>query len=259
MGYICFGRYLPASLRNALFGDRQRHGLVAKPADTDWQRWREIDLDFYDQNQRESIGSVVNRAGHRVMQRVSLAGLTVLEIGPGSLDHIVNWRDKPDNFYAVDINRGFLDRATARLTSAGVCHKAIVTDVADKGVLPLPDASVDMVLSFYSLEHLYPLDDYLAEIERVLKPGGRLVGAIPCEGGIGWGLGRYVTTRRWLLANGISDPGKIISWEHPNFADTVLAAVEQRFVRRHIGFWPLVVPIVDVNLIASFIVEKPVV
>jgi len=257
MGFLRLGRYLPSALQNALFGDRARHGPVADEQDPDWQFWRKIDLEFYDQNQRESAGAIVNASGYRVMKKVALGGQTVLEIGPGSLDHMTHWAANPKLFYAVDINLGFLDRATEKLAQNAVDYERVVTNAQDGGKLPLADASVDVVLSFYSLEHLHPLSDYLDEIDRVLKPGGRLAGAIPCEGGIGWGLGRYLTTRRWLLAKGVTDPGKIIAWEHPNFADLILSELNHRFEREYVGLWPFVLPVIDFNLIARFVFVKP--
>ncbi len=47
--------------------------------------------------------------------------------------------------------------------------------IAADGTLPLPDASIDVVLSIQVLEHVRELDIYFAEIRRVLRPGGRLV------------------------------------------------------------------------------------
>lgn len=256
MRAIRLAKYLPHAVCIALFGDREQHGPVADEYDADWRHWREIDLAFYDANQRQSVGSIVNNSGYRIMDGLPLEGLTVLEIGPGSLDHMAHWSGTPAKFIAVDINEGFMARAVEKLLAAGIPTETHITRAADGGLLPLSDGSVDLILSFYSLEHLHPLQNYIGEFLRVLKPGGLLVGAIPCEGGLGWGLGRYLTTRRWLLANGISDPGKIISWEHPNFADAILSAIEQGFDWRVRRFWPLRVPVIDANLVASFIAES---
>jgi SAM-dependent methyltransferase len=54
------------------------------------------------------------------------------------------------------------------------------TYLIDAGqALPLEDGSFDMVLSFSTLEHIYALEATLAELTRVLKPGGRVVFAVP--------------------------------------------------------------------------------
>jgi SAM-dependent methyltransferase len=54
------------------------------------------------------------------------------------------------------------------------------TYVVDQfGGLPLDSHSFDMVVSINTLEHIYELDSTLDELLRVLKPGGRLVLAVP--------------------------------------------------------------------------------
>jgi len=256
MAYICLGRHLPAPIRSPLFGARERHGRVPNPADPDWQRWRQIDLEFYEVNQRQSVGRLVNNFGYRVMRGVELRGKTVLEIGPGSLDHIAFWAGEPRMFYALDINQRFLERAVERLEQHQVPYQAIIAEQHCGAKLPLANSSADIVISFYSLEHLHPLEAYLDEIIRVLAPGGTLVGAIPCEGGLAWGLGRFLSTRRWLKSKGISDPDKIICWEHPNFADHILNLLSRRLERQYVSLWPLVLPIVDLSLVARFIFGK---
>ncbi len=45
--------------------------------------------------------------------------------------------------------------------------------------IPLPDGSQDFLLLTNVLEHLYDYRTCLAETYRVLKPGGRLIGAVP--------------------------------------------------------------------------------
>jgi SAM-dependent methyltransferase len=45
--------------------------------------------------------------------------------------------------------------------------------------LPLPDASVDLVTSFQTLEHVGDLRQTLREIRRILKPGGRFFAQAP--------------------------------------------------------------------------------
>jgi SAM-dependent methyltransferase len=49
----------------------------------------------------------------------------------------------------------------------------------DARCLPLDDASVDAVVSFETIEHLYDHDQFLAEVRRVLRPGGRFIASSP--------------------------------------------------------------------------------
>jgi SAM-dependent methyltransferase len=49
----------------------------------------------------------------------------------------------------------------------------------DARALPLPDACVDRVVSFETIEHFDRQDDFLREVRRVLRPGGCFVVSTP--------------------------------------------------------------------------------
>lgn len=82
------------------------------------------------------------------------------------------------------------------------------------------------------------------------------MGSIPAEGGIAWGLGRFLTTRRWFHKNTTIDPDKIICWEHPNFAPQIISELSKYFTQVKLSFWPLKIAILDINLTVSFIFKK---
>jgi SAM-dependent methyltransferase len=248
--------WLPRALRAPLWGDRERWGLSVRPHDPCWQEWERTYLAFYAANQRRGIGTQVNDAGYRVMSEIDLTGRRVLEIGPGDIRHVAFWRGRPSEYLIADIQQGMLEHAARKLQMAGVPFHSMLVSRGEP--LPLEDAAADVVVSFYSLEHLYPLQPYLSEIGRVLRPGGTLIGAIPAEGGLAWGAGRLLTSRRWLRKHTTIDPDKIICWEHPNFADEILAVLDRNLGRDKVALWPLPwLPLLDVNLIVRFVYRKP--
>ena len=59
-----------------------------------------------------------------------------------------------------------LDRATSRIDF-------------ERDPLPYPDAGIDVILAFNVFEHIFNYSNLLSEIRRVLKPGGRVYGAVP--------------------------------------------------------------------------------
>lgn len=238
-----------------LWGDRKRWGLIPDATDSCWRKWEHTYLDFYAANQRTGVGTVVNDAGYRVMSWIEMEGKRVLEIGPGDIRHMQFWNGKPSKYLLADINEAMLKKGVQKLEASGVVSRALLLRRGEP--LPIDDASVDVVVSFYSLEHIYPLAPYLEEISRVLRSDGYLIGAIPAEGGAAWGLGRMFTSRRWFKKNTSIDPDKIICWEHPNFADEIINELDKHFVRAKLGLWPIgFLRSVDTNLIIRLLYKK---
>jgi ubiquinone/menaquinone biosynthesis C-methylase UbiE len=247
--------FLPRSLRAPLWGDRERWGLIPKLDDSCWREWQNTYLDFYRANQREGIGTRVNDAGYVVMSSIELSGKRVLEIGAGDIRHIKNWRGVPAEYLLADISEDMMNFAKKKLKENNITFRTL--QVSRNQPLVLDDASVDVIISFYSLEHLYPLRSYLDDFKRVLKPGGYLIGAIPAEGGLAWGWGRLLTSRRWFKNNTTINPDKIICWEHPNFADQILSELDQLFIREAVKHWPMPwLPFLDPNLIIRLLYRK---
>ena len=247
---------LPRSMCAPLWGDRPRWGLTPSLDDPCWQKWQTAYTDFYKANQREGIGTRVNDAGYTAMSSIDLTGKRVLEIGAGDIRHIKYWQGTPAEYLLADISPEMMAFAKKRLEERGIAYRCL--PVARNQTLALADASVDVIVSFYSLEHLYPLRPYFDEFKRLLKPGGCLIGAIPTEGGLAWGGGRLLTSRRWFKKNTSIDPDKIICWEHPNFADHILDELDQAFTRQAIDYWPLPwLPLLDLNLIIRLCYRKP--
>ncbi len=72
----------------------------------------------------------------------------------------------------TDINEAMLQRGRDRLLDEGV---VLPTVICDAEVLPFPTASFDLVSVAFGLRNMTHKDRALAEMNRVLKPGGRLL------------------------------------------------------------------------------------
>lgn len=72
------------------------------------------------------------------------------------------------------------DRASLLEARSRGCYRALI--LSDGGHLPLPDASVGSAFSNSVLEHIPHLEEVLAELGRVLRPGAPLVFTVPNPG-----------------------------------------------------------------------------
>ncbi len=93
----------------------------------------------------------------------------VLEIGFGSGRNLPHYREAVTRVYAVEPADLAWERATERVGSFGRPVDRIGLDAAE---LPLPDDSVDAVVSTWTLCTIPDLTSAFAEMRRVLRPGG---------------------------------------------------------------------------------------
>lgn len=83
----------------------------------------------------------------------------------------------------ADLSPGMIDRARANLAAAGAADdRRFDLRTADVQLLPFRDNLFDAVLANHMLYHVPDIARALAEIRRVLKPGGQLVAATNGEG-----------------------------------------------------------------------------
>src|SRR5262249_4630798 len=134
---------------------------------------------------------------------------------------------------------------------------SVITVVGDcQQRLAFEDASFDRVIAIHVLEHLPNLPAALSEIDRLLKPDGVFSAVIPCEGGIGYGLGRRVTTQRAFEKRYKTNFKRYL--DHVNRAQEILTELRARFELADSTYWPARVPLIDFNvLIGLTCVPKP--
>jgi demethylmenaquinone methyltransferase/2-methoxy-6-polyprenyl-1,4-benzoquinol methylase len=102
-------------------------------------------------------------------------GQQVLDIAGGTGDLSLAFAPKvgvSGRVVHTDINEAMLREGRNRLLDAGVNLPTLVCD-AEK--LPFPDASFDLVTVAFGLRNMTHKEEALREMNRVLKPGGKLL------------------------------------------------------------------------------------
>lgn len=122
----------------------------------------------------ESYDAYMGRWSRRIAPRF-LAWLRVAEdldwlevgCGTGALSAAIWEHCKPKSLLAIDPSDGFLASARER-----VQHEGATFRVGDAQEIPLPDASVDVVVSALVLNFVPDQKKALAQMRRVARPGG---------------------------------------------------------------------------------------
>lgn len=187
------------------------------------------------------------------------SGGVILDIGTG-LGHSLGalaTRFRPVRIHALDPDPDFPAKVEANLNN---CPVPVTVHRTHAEAMDLPDASVDLVFCHQSLHHIVGQEQALAEMFRVLKPGGHVLLAESTR--------RYIHS--WVIRLLFRHPMKV-QRTAPQYLDMLRAAgfevrpdrVQTPFLwwsRPDLGFleWiGLPVPTVREETLLNVVVRKP--
>jgi SAM-dependent methyltransferase len=122
----------------------------------------------------EVVASFAGVANHWSLGRID-SGATVLDLGCGAGTDLLiaaQMAGAGGRAIGVDMTRAMLDRARAGAARMGLANVELHESLIES--LPLGDASVDVVISNGVIDLVPDKDAVFDEIDRVLRPGGRL-------------------------------------------------------------------------------------
>jgi demethylmenaquinone methyltransferase/2-methoxy-6-polyprenyl-1,4-benzoquinol methylase len=132
-------------------------------------------------NRYDVMNDLMSLGLHRYWKRFAIAvarpraGERALDVATGSGDlalALARAVGPSGEVWATDVNRRMLGRGRDRLLDAGVVVPAVQCD-AER--LPFPTGRFDCVTVGFGLRNMTHKERALAEMARVLRPGGRLV------------------------------------------------------------------------------------
>lgn len=185
----------------------------------------------------------LERFNHGYPARRGRRGTRVLEIGAGLGGHIRYENLEETEYHAMELRPEMAAEIRRRYPGISVvngdCQRS----------LPFDDEFFDRVVAIHVLEHLPDLPAALREIRRTLKPDGELCAVIPCEGGLAYGLARFISSRRLFEKRYRMSYDFCIRSEHVNQAMEILEELALLFEIRDRSFFPLKIPSVTMNLV----------
>jgi len=123
-----------------------------------------------------------------VAQFESHRGERILEVGVGAGTDHLQWARAGCECYGVDLTQAAIDTVRSRLALYGFESNLQRLD-AEK--LPFDDARFDLVYSWGVIHHSEHPDAIVAEIVRVLRPGGKFIGMV-------YGRRSLLVAKMWL-------------------------------------------------------------
>ena len=106
------------------------------------------------------------------------AGGHLVDFGCGNGAQTLLLAEDFDRCTGVDVSENFLEDFRREIAIRGWQDRCDVL-VTEGGPIPLPDGSADVVTSFTVLEHVPDEQAALAEMRRILRPGGKLIITVP--------------------------------------------------------------------------------
>lgn len=167
--------------------------------------------------------SVVEHFAHARVAEQAQGAERVLEIGVGGGEHLVYRRASTgtERYVGLDLSPEY----------AQICREKFGIEVvcADAASLPFDDAAFDCVIAVSILEHVQNVEKTLAEVKRVLVPGGRFLVIVPTNGSLAISLFKAVMTYPSMRWRGIERPDMVWNYLNVNNFKRVQSLLYQNF------------------------------
>ena len=197
-------------------------------AEKDMSLWEEIAIEAHSRHSRKtsayiSFQTIVEERAHKIVAERARGAARVLEIGVGGGEHLVYRHPDAgsERYVGLDLSPEY----------AQICHEKFGIEVAccDAADMPFADEEFDCVVAVSILEHVERLDDTLAAVRRVLKPGGHFHIVVPTNGSIAINTFKAVMTYPTMRRRGIERPDLVWHRLNVNSFKRIRATVNSHF------------------------------
>lgn len=235
------------------------------------EQWDPITSDLYDEGQKAGLPAEAVLASLGCGNPTALAelhpGEIVLDLGSGGgIDVLLSARcvGPTGKAYGLDMTDGMLELARENQRKAGIANVEFMKGEIEN--VPLPDASVDVIISNCVINLSADKGRVLSEAFRVLKPGGRFaVSDIVVRGGVPAEIRRSLELWIGCVAGALEEEEYRTLLAEAGFRDVaieptrVYRAADARAFLEEAGLSATVLAtLVDEKLMSAFVrAEKP--
>jgi SAM-dependent methyltransferase len=179
-----------------------------------------------------------------------VAWCRTLELGAGIGGHLAFEPLELQDYHCIELRESMAEEIRRKypqvVTVTGDCQKRI----------PYDDAYFDRIVVIHMLEHLPDLPAAVAEVDRVLTPGGIFSVVLPCDPGIAYELARKISAERLFTARYKVPYRWLIRREHINSPSEILHVIKSRFEIFDKAYFPLLIPVINLNLCIGVTARK---
>ena len=173
-----------------------------------------------------------------------------LELGAGIGGHLQFEPLDRQDYHCIELREQMAAEIERR-------YPSVTTVVGDcQRHIPYDDAFFDRVVVIHVLEHLPNLPAAIAEVHRVVKPGGLFSIVLPCDPGLLYELARKVSAERIFKTRYQMPYRWFARREHLNSPAEILHVVRQSFDVFDTAYFPMRVPLIHLNLCIGMTARK---
>jgi demethylmenaquinone methyltransferase/2-methoxy-6-polyprenyl-1,4-benzoquinol methylase len=161
----------------------------------------------------------------------------VLDVATGTGDMAMELARYTDSVVGLDLCQEMMRRGQAKTEKKGM-EKRVDFIMGDALALPFSDNSFDCALNGFALRNVADINLFLAELRRVVKPGGRVVClelVRPASGIIGAFYRFYLFKIVPVLGRWLSGDGRAYSYL-PDSVGCFLSVIEFQKIMEEVGF-----------------------
>ncbi len=226
------------------------------------KQFKKLEKKYNEYQERGSVGFLMNICHKNLetdfkREEIKKRTKRILEIGAGTSPHI-NYLDYDYEKYFFLENSKF---SVQYLKKKFRNNKKIFYKLYSGKKIPFKSNYFDRIIISHVLEHVPNPEEFIEEMVKKLKPGGKLSISLPCDPGFLWRSGRFflkLLSVKKKLGISKKEYDYMIATEHINSIFNLISILKYKFSKNIQSeyYLPFKIKIVDFNLFYNVTLTK---